>query len=240
MWIVGAVIIIGLLGWGITRISNKDSGELTGNSTATTTNSTSTASTGSTSPKPATNGTPLSTSMESYTNSTYAFSISYPRELNAEPFGVFRMLNNNDWRIGASMAKRGTPVISVPVTHIDSELSGKRTYPLFFGAEVRVGVSPDTAQCYAKDDGYTMQTVTDVKINGVTWKKFIFGDAAMMKYINGASYRTIRNNKCYVIEQVRVGSTYRDDTMATGYTDKQLDAFYAKTTPIVMSFKFTK
>jgi hypothetical protein len=75
---------------------------------------------------------------------------------------------------------------------------------------------------------------------GITWKKFIFGDAATMKYVNGASYRTIHNNKCYVIEQIENGSSYKDPTMTGGYTDAQLKSFYNQTTPIVMSFRFTK
>lgn len=242
-WIVGVVLIIGLLGWGLSRVLNKDSAEPTGAVTATTTNSTSTPPV-STGTKPAgSSATPVApsgTSLETYTNSTYAFKISYPADLNAEPFNVFHRFNNNDWRINATTAKRGTPVISVPVIRYDNENAYKRNYPLYYGVDVRIGVSPDTTQCYSKDDGYTTQTITNVTINGVTWKKFIFGDAAMMQYVNGASYRTIRNNQCYVIEQVRIGSTYRDDTMGVKYTEKELDAFYARTTPIVMSFKFTK
>jgi hypothetical protein len=80
--------------------------------------------------------------------------------------------------------------------------------------------------------------VTDVTIGGVNFKKFAFGGAAMMQYVNGASYRSVRNNKCYVIEQIENGSNYRDETYVGGYTDADLRNFYNKTTPIVMSFRF--
>lgn len=245
VWIIGAVLVIGVFGWAVSRVINKDSSaETSETGTATTTNSTSTsqAPTGAVPAKTGTSGQtfPSSALLGSYNNATYSFKISYPRDLHTEPFGVFHTLNQNDWRINATTNKRGTPVVSIPIIRTENESGLKKLYPLYFAAEVRVGVSPDTAQCYAKDDGYTNQTVTDVNINGVTWKKFIFGDAAMTQYVSGASYRTIRNNRCYVIEQIRTGSNYRDETMATAYTDKDLNAFYARTTPIVMSFKFTK
>ncbi len=232
-----AVIVIGLIAWTFTR--DADVVVPIENGTATTTPTEGGNTTGG---NTSTGGTANSTSGlgETYANATHGFTISYPRELTTENFGVFHALNNNDWRIGATAAKRGTPVIAIPVIKIDNTGSTKKNYPLFFAAEVRVGVSTDVAQCYAKDDGYTSQTVTDVTINGVAFKKFVFADAAMQQYLNGASYRTIRNNKCYVIEQIRNGSSYRDETLVGGYTDVDLDTFYARTTPIVMSFKFSK
>lgn len=182
---------------------------------------------------------PAPTKLETYTNGTHKFTISYPKEYQVEQFSYFHELNNNDWRVKATPAKRGIPLIAIPVFRVDqgSIATGKK-YPLYFAAEVRIGVSPDIAQCYATDDGYTNQKVTNVVINGVTFKKFDFADAFMMKYVKGSSYRTIRANKCYVIEQIRNGTTYKDDSMIPGYTDIELDAIYNKTTPIVYSFKF--
>lgn len=203
---------------------------------ATTTPQTSTGTTGSVTTSPVFGNS----SKETYTNSNYGFSITYPNTLNAQStFGIFHELNQNDWRFGATTAKRGTPVVDIPVVEIEnSSTNGEKKYPLFYTARVRVGVSNDIAQCYVTDDGYANQTVTNVTINGVVFKKFIFGDAAMMKYVNGASYRTVHNGKCYVIEQIQNGSIYRDETVVGGYTDTALAAIYAQTTPIVMSFKF--
>jgi hypothetical protein len=240
VWVVGAVIVIALLGWAITRVTNTETLPAEDNSTTTPVGgATGTVPTNNTPPRGGT-VTPNSGLGETYANATHGFTISYPRELNAESFGIFHALNQNDWRYGATLAKRGTPVISIPVIQIDNTGSTKKNYPLFYTAQVRVGVSTDTAQCYAKDDGYTEQTVTDVTINGVAFKKFIFGDAATQQYVNGASYRTIHDNKCYVIEQIQNGSSYRDETLVGGYSDADLRNFYAQTTPIVMSFKFSK
>ncbi|MDQ5962568.1 MAG: hypothetical protein QG653_375 [Patescibacteria group bacterium] len=182
---------------------------------------------------------PAAKKLETYTNGIYKFTLSYPKEYQVEQFSNFHELNNVDWRVKATTAKRGVPVIALPVFRIDQgTIAAGKKYPLYLTAEVRVGVSPDTAQCYATDDGYTNQKVTTVVINGVSFKKFDFSDAAMMKYVKGSSYRTIYANKCYVIEQVRNGTIYKDDTMLPGYTESELDAIYNNTTPIVYSFKF--
>ena len=181
-----------------------------------------------------------SATLEYYNDTNNGFIIYYPRELKAESFTPFHLLSSTSWRVNASGLKRGTPVIAVPVFRVDNQALTKKAYPLFYGAEVRVGVSTDIAQCYAKDDGYADQTITNVVINGVTFKKFVFNNAATLQSIGGASYRTIHNKKCYVIEQVKTGSRYMDEKMTREYTDAQLEAFYQKTTPIVMSFKFTK
>jgi hypothetical protein len=184
---------------------------------------------------------PTAKKLETYTNGVYKFTLSYPKEYQTEPFVTFYQLNNVDWRVKASTSKRGIPVISIPILRIDqgSVPKGKK-YPLYFTAEVRVGVSPDTAQCYSPDDGYVNQKITSVLIGGITFKKFDFEDAGMMKYVKGSSYRTVHGNLCYVIEQIKAGTIYKDETMLPGYTEKELDAIYNKTTAIVYSLKFIK
>lgn len=235
LWVIGTIIVLGLIGWYIfAKSPMSGTSGLNATSTATTTAGTGT-NTGSTSGGTASLG-------ETYANTAYGFTFSYPKELNAQPFDNFMQLNQNDWRYGATLTKRGTPVISVPVIEFSrgNGVATGQPYPLFYTSQVRVGVSPDTAQCYAKDDGYSDQTVTNVTINGVTFKKFVFGDAATMKYVNGSSYRTIHNNKCYVIEAIENGSSYRDPTMTAGYSDAQLKAFFNQATAIAMTFRFTK
>lgn len=246
IWTITGVLILGLLVWAVTSLTKAPqnvTGGTQATSTATSTNTDagtgSTPTTGGTgtTPTPATGGTSLG---ETYTNAKYNFSISYPKKLNAQAFGNFHLLNQNDWRKNATAQKRGTPVVEIPVVRIENTTATKSTYPRYYTAAVRVGVSTDVAQCYAKDDGYTSQTITDVTIGGVTWKKFIFGDAAMQQYINGASYRTVRNNLCYVVEQLENGSRYTDASTTVQYTDAQLKGFYNSTTAIVQSFRFTK
>jgi hypothetical protein len=238
-WAIGIIAILGAIGLYISSKSPTPTNSSGTNATSTAT--TTPVATGDIGTKPTTSGGTASLG-ETYSNATYGFTISYPKELNAQPFNNFNQLNQNDWRYAATLAKRGTPVISIPVVEFSrgNGVATNQPYPLFYTAQVRVGVSTDTAQCYAKDDGYTNQTVTDVTINGVAFKKFIFGSAATMKYVNGASYRTVRNKMCYVIEAIQNGSSYRDGTMTPGYTDAQLKAFFDKATLIATTFKFTK
>jgi hypothetical protein len=239
---VGAVIIAGSLWF----LKSPQEPTLSEEQATTTVESNVEETPGATTTKPTTPTTkaptptlPVAKKQETYTNGIYKFSLSFPNGYQTEQFSNFHDLNNVDWRVNATAAKRGMPIIALPVFRIDQgSISAGKKYPLFFTAEVRVGVSPDIAQCYAKDDGYTNQKVTNVTINGVQFKKFDFESAGMMKYVRGSSYRTIYANKCYVIEQIRHGTVYKDDTMLPGYNDVDLDAFYNKTTPVVYSFKF--
>ena len=178
----------------------------------------------------------------SYANSAYNFSIQYPP--SAKPltsFATFHEIGNN-WRLYPSQANQGKAVVSFSLKNIDQGVysTGKQTYPLYFTAEVRIGVSPNIKECYTPDVAYPNQKITNVTINGVPFKKFSTSDAGMMKYTQAESYRTIRNNQCYVIEQIKSGTTYRDEKMTMGTTDAQLDASYALGERIVKTFKFTK
>jgi hypothetical protein len=242
-WVVGIVIVLALLGWAFMRHDGSLMSE--GDQNATSTSSTST-DTGSDTSNGASGGTVSpgtgSTNLgQVYSNSTYNFTISFPKGLHAGSYDNFHELNQNDWRYQASMQYRGTPVVAIPVIEIDhGGIATNQPYPLFYTAQVRVGVSTDVADCYVKNEGYTNQTVTNVTIGGVTWKRFDYSDAATMKYIHGSDYRTVHNNKCYVIEQIENGTNYKDETMKGGYTDAQLKAFYDQTTAIVKTFRFTK
>ena len=239
--IMGLIVISGL--WYTIKDKTNDMAtgpQINTEETASTTNATTTGQLPTGKPT-GTTVLPPAKKLETYTNGVYKFTLSYPKEYQTEPFITFYQLNNVDWRVKASTSKRGTPVISIPVLRIDQGtiVKGKK-YPLYFTAEVRVGVSLDTAQCYSPDDGYVNQKITSVVIGGVTFKKFDFEDAGMMKYIKGSSYRTVRGNMCYVVEQIKAGTTYQDETMLPGYTEKELDAIYNKTTAIVYSFRFIK
>ncbi|MEI6810894.1 MAG: MliC family protein [Candidatus Nomurabacteria bacterium] len=176
-----------------------------------------------------------------YANSEYNFTLRFPSNVNPQNyFTTFYNLASN-WRLNAGQANQGKAIVSFPVYRIDQGGVAKgKAYPLFFVSELRVGVSPNVKECYATDIGYTNQKVTDVKINGVTFKKFSFQDAAMMKYIQGESYRTIHNNMCYVLEQIKSGSNYKDETMKPGLTEAELNKYYNTAGNIVGTFRFTK
>lgn len=175
-----------------------------------------------------------------YSNFNYNFSIKYPRSVKTEyPFTSFYHLGK-DWRAGATPEYRGYPVISFVVYREDNQIVYPKKYPVYFSAEVRIGVSPDTKNCYQRDAGYPDQKITDVTFNGIAWKKFSFAQAGMMQYAQGESYRTVHGKYCYVVEQVKAGSNYRDNTMATGTPETTLNKYYLQTTDILRTFTFTK
>lgn len=230
--------------------SNKNSNEktetqITETASTTTENKTST-TTSSTTKQTATKGIVLTSgntkNFYSYSNAEYNFIIKYPPDVkSSNVFSTFHEIGNN-WRLYAGQANQGKPIMSFSIHNIDQGQysTGKQTYPLFFSAEVRVGVSPNVKECYTKDDGYTNQKVTNVTINGTTFKRFSTSDAAMMKYVQAESYRTIHNNKCFVIEQIKNGSNYRDEKMTTGTTDTALNNYYNTGETIIKTFRFTK
>jgi hypothetical protein len=196
---------------------------------------------------PATGGTGQPTGtvkpdgLSGYTNGEYNFSLRFSPSIQPTNFfSTFHILASN-WRINAAQANQGKAIVSFPIFRIDQgDVATGKSYPLFYDTEVRVGVSPNVAKCYEADAGYANQKVTNVVINGVTFKKFSSSDAAMMKYIQAESYRTIHNNNCYVLEQVRTGSSYKDDTMKPGLSQATLDSYYNMGETIIKTFKFTK
>lgn len=196
--------------------------------------------------KPSNGGVALvsgnTTGYHSFSSAEYGFMIKFPPNLqSSNTFTTFHEVGNN-WRLNASDNNQGKAVVAIPIFTVDqgSVLNKKQQYPLYFRAEVRVGVSPNIKECYSTDEGYTGQKVTDVSINGVNFKKFSAQDSAMMKYVQSESYRTIHNGKCYVIEQIKNGSSYKDETMTSGIDDTVLANYYNTGATIVKTFKFTK
>jgi membrane-bound inhibitor of C-type lysozyme len=176
-----------------------------------------------------------------YANSEYGFTMRFPKNIQTRnDFTTFYTLPSN-WRLNAQLYNQGKAIVSFPIFKVDQGgVATGKAYPLFYTAEVRVGVSPDVSNCYDTDPGYTNQKITDVIINGITFKKFDSQDAGMMKYTEAASYRTVHNNICYVLEQVKSGSSYRDETMTPGLSQATLDSYYAIGETIIKTFKFTQ
>lgn len=248
--VIGALFILGVL-YIIQRKNTQQLSDQPTTETATTSSSTGVTKTNDSS-IPTTGKSPTSPSKTStakltptkntqvYSNMAYGFSVRYPKGAIAQtPFSGFYSLGT-DWRVNATGMYRGTPVVSFIVKRIDNQYTLPKSYPPYFTAETRIGVTPDTTNCYAKDEGYTNQVVTNITLNGVAFKKFSFGDAGMMKYQQGESYRTIHNKQCYVIEQIRAGSSYRDETMKIITPESTLSDYYISAGDIAKSFVFTK
>ena len=62
----------------------------------------------------------------------------------------------------------------------------------------------------------------------------------MMKYVQAESYRTIHNKMCFVLEQIKAGTSYRDEKMGAGIADSSLTNYYNEGATIIQTFKFTK
>lgn len=179
--------------------------------------------------------------MALYTDAQYGFSLQYPQMLTpTTTFAQYYHLPTS-WRALADPGSTGVGVVAIPVFRIDQGgVATGKPYPLYFDAEVRVGVGDDTTTCYNTDAGYTSQKVTDVVINGVAFKKFDFEGAGMMQYVQGESYRAIHNGKCFAVEQIETGSSYRDETMLPGIPDATLKGYYDQAGEIIQTFRFTK
>lgn len=180
----------------------------------------------------------------SYANGSYNFTVKYPSYVKArEGFFTFHELGNT-WRLYPPQGQlsQGKAIVSFAIFNIDqgSISTGRESYPLFYTAEVRVGVTDNTADCYKPDASFTDQKVSTVVINGTTFKKFSTQEAGMMKYTQAESYRTIHNKQCFVIEQIKYGTSYRDEKMKPGISDKTLEEYYTLGATIIKTFTFTK
>lgn len=183
---------------------------------------------------------PPSSLSGSYTNAEHGFRIRHTDASKVtSSFSTFHELGTN-WRLFANPYNQGKGVVQINIFTVDQGIysTGKQTYPLYYTSQVRVGVGSNTAECYAKDgDG---QKVSDTTINGVTFKKFSTSQLIDKKYVVSESYRTIRNNKCYAIEQIKNGTTYKDTLMKEAHSDAALEAYYKTASAIAQSFVFTK
>lgn len=237
IWVTVALLII----LGVYFYVNKSSTNVINNGTETATSTTTGTTTKPADVKKVTVAVPKSDGLSGYANSEYNFTLRFPSYVQPRnSFSTFHNIGNN-WRVNASQVNQGKGIVEFPIFSVDQgSIATGKAYPLFFIAELRVGVSPNVKECYSIDPGYTNQKVTNVNINGVTFKKFSSQDAAMMQYVQTESYRIIHNNMCYVMEQIKAGSSYRDETMKTGISETTLNGYYNNAGTIAMSFKFTK
>lgn len=240
---VGILLIIIVVIGSIYYSNNKKSSENNTN-IATTTVATSTTSTKNTTVTKTTTNTVIPKTKDiypsSYANNEYLFQIRFPSYVKVQNyFTTFYNLSSN-WRLNPSYANQGKAIVALPIFKIDQGqyASSKSTYPLYYTTEVRVSVSLNTQDCYAIESGY--KSDGSVVINNVTFKKFSYNDNLSPNYTIGESYRTVNNNKCFVLEQIKSGSSLKNTDMQIGTTDATLTAYYNVGESIIKTFKFTK
>jgi len=174
-----------------------------------------------------------------YTNGEHGFVISYPETARLEEVFASTYHLPASWRVNAA-PETGNPIIAIVAYSTESDHS----YPRYYHALVRVGVSDNAAQIAACEKVTPNQGETalaDVTINGVVWKAFSFGDAAMQQYVRGVSYRTVHDSKCYALEKIAAGSNYKDDPDSTeDVADTLLLERYDGLDQIIESFVFAR
>ena len=172
-----------------------------------------------------------------YTNGTYGFSVVYPQAAQVEyGFDAGYHLGTS-WRANALPDVPGTPLVAFIPYRIEQESA----YPRYFNAMVRIGVSSDPderARCEQAAEAQGEVALGERDINGTAWHAFSFESAGMMQYARGVSYRTLRDDVCVALEQVRTGSTYREEESAADIADETLDAEYEALGSIIESMTF--
>lgn len=174
-----------------------------------------------------------------YTNGTYGFSIFYPESAIVEHGFDDGQYLQGKWRMNARGDAVGTAIVAIVPYTIQNET----TYPRRYSAFVRIGASQDAKeveQCEKADTAVGEIELPDVVIGGHTWKAFSFKDAAMMQYQEGVSYRTIHEDHCIALEQVRMGSSYRDVPSDADVNEEVLTAAYTNLDSIVTTFSFAR
>jgi hypothetical protein len=174
---------------------------------------------------------------KTYTNDEYGFEFKCPEgsQIN-NTFEPYNHLSDK-WRVGISGDTYGKPAASIIVLRIENE----STYPRYFAAELRIGVSSDPQDLASYVNPSDIETAAEPPvevINGISFNKFIIHDAAMMQYIEGISYRTVNNGICFAIEQIKTGSNYRDQPSPNDIPDAVLDFNYNIISNIIKTFKF--
>ncbi len=224
-WLIAlfVVILVGIIFWAFPSIPKIDLMKNYQNKEATSTSE----ETATTTPE---------TGWNVYKNTEYGFEVRYPQEILPET--TFRKLYHlsDGWRAGGLLNSTGTPIVAFPLYRTENESS----YPRYYNAEVRVGISispEDVANCTSSSP-YTNASSTEVVINGTVFYEFPVQDAGMMQYLEGKSFRTVRNGICFAVEQLRAGSSYRDTTSSMESIDMMLREYYDKGSDIVKTFKF--
>ena len=174
-----------------------------------------------------------------YTNGTYGFTVFYPANAAvAYDFSPNHHLGSS-WRANALPAVTGNPIVSI----IPYTVASEDSYPRYFNAMVRIGASDDArevARCLVPAEEQGETELPDAVINGTTWKAFSFQSAGMMQYASGISYRTVRDDECMALEQIRTGSSYREAPTERDIPESTLEAEYGALDAIVQSFSFAR
>lgn len=175
-----------------------------------------------------------------FASGEYGFTISFPKSYQTDyDFKSFYHLQAY-WRANALPDATGTPIVAL----IGYRSTSDHSFPRYYDAEVRIGISRDPkelARCEVAATDQAEKQLPDVTLGGTVFKAFSFESAGMMQYVKGVSYRVIHDGACYAVEKVATGSSYRDDSAsADDIPQATLDAAYSALDSVVASFQFSK
>ncbi len=167
---------------------------------------------------------------KTYENSTYGFSVQYPETILATE-------DKQDMQLSGY----------VPVCDPDHAIVcfpfPKETYKNtnFEDAAFAVHVRPDLkkqAACESPDNGETADG--EATLNGVSYKKFAFSDAAAGHRLEGENYRVFRSGSCIELS-TRVATTVFENYepgMITRFTEVDRSSMQAALDDMLKSFRF--
>lgn len=181
---------------------------------------------------PGTNETStLETGWKTYSNETHKLSISYPANTT--------LITDK-----TIMGTTGYFPTCNPDTSLACIYFASSTYPNsnFNSAGISVNTVLDKkteTDCYAMSP-YERTLGPDTVINGITFKTFLAGDAAMSHQNAGADYRIFHNNTCYEITTRENTSTFEvyAEGSITRFTDTQKQELGNTIQKIVETFQF--
>ena len=108
-------------------------------------------------------------------------------------------LATNDWKTFAEADNHGKAVAALVLDGSDDVTA----------AELRVGVSDDpesVARCLDVSDSALPTPRDEVRIDGQPFRHFRASDAAMSHYLTVDAYRAVRQQRCYAIDLLVVGT----------------------------------
>jgi membrane-bound inhibitor of C-type lysozyme len=167
--------------------------------------------------------------LKSYTDQGKTFTFNYPNAFTLSGGGVGY---TQDWMLNSTAMGLVLAKLTVP-----SSLQPKTN---FNEATLTVGTSADAtavSQCLTNVNGLP-STKSTVTINGVQYTKIVYSDAAAGNRYDTTSYRTVRNNQCYVIEYtIHYGNidNYPADSGIKAFNESQVQNLLEQ---VVQSFKF--
>jgi membrane-bound inhibitor of C-type lysozyme len=182
------------------------------------------------------NGSPATTATASgqkqFTDSAGTFTFMYPSTISITGGGVGY---TQDWMVNAT----SSGLILAKAT-LDRAFQPKTN---FSEAKLTVGTSPDpsaVATCLTYNpSGGPATAPTKQTINGTTYTVMHSNDAAAGNRYDTTSYRTMRNNQCYVIEYTIHSTSIGNYDPSQGIKEFDVAAVTSVMQGIVASFRFS-